>query len=203
MNEVVGASVDVLFAIRGTSLAADHRFLLLQQLTRHLPWLETEIAAGVHPLRSAHSDDGRLLLSRRVKLILRLPMARVDDALELTGKHLDIGDASLQVGTAVVRPLRPFGTLYAYFVAARSDDEDDFVREVSGWLGELSAPCSVVCGRRHALRAGERRVAGYSLMLHDLAPEHSLLLQQVGLGSDRKLGCGILVPHRSAAAANA
>ena len=38
------------------------------------------------------------------------------------------------------------------------------------------------------------------LAVHDLAPEHSLLVQSVGLGSERKLGCGIFVPHRLAAA---
>ena len=37
-------------------------------------------------------------------------------------------------------------------------------------------------------------------MLHDLKLEQSALLQQVGLGEHRKLGCGIFVPHKSIAA---
>jgi hypothetical protein len=37
-------------------------------------------------------------------------------------------------------------------------------------------------------------------MLHALSPEQSLRLQQHGLGPQRLLGCGIFVPHKSAAA---
>jgi hypothetical protein len=37
-------------------------------------------------------------------------------------------------------------------------------------------------------------------MLHELSPEHSLRMQAAGLGAQRKLGCGIFVPHKSAGA---
>jgi len=40
----------------------------------------------------------------------------------------------------------------------------------------------------------------FSLMLHALPEEQSLRLQRCGLGPHRLLGCGIFVPHKSAAA---
>ena len=40
----------------------------------------------------------------------------------------------------------------------------------------------------------------FSMMLHALVPEQSLRLQQHGLGPHRLLGCGLFVPHKSAAA---
>jgi hypothetical protein len=40
----------------------------------------------------------------------------------------------------------------------------------------------------------------FSLMLHALPPDQSLRLQHHGLGVHRLLGCGIFVPHKSAAA---
>lgn len=192
--------VDVLYAIDGTALPKDHRFELMGEITRCLPWLEAETGVGIHPVRAATDDDGRLLLPRRAKLVMRLPERQVAAAAALIGQELDVGGWTLRVGAAVVRKLVPHGTLYAHFVTAATDDEQIFLSEIGARLGELKTPCKLVCGRRHAFPAGPRQVAGYSLMLHDLAPEHSLLLQQVGLGGDRNLGCGIFVPHRSAAA---
>jgi CRISPR-associated protein Cas6 len=194
------AVVDVLYAIDGTVLPKDHRFELMGEIARCLPWLVAETGVGIHPVRAASDDDGRLLLPRRARLVMRLPESRVAAAAALIGQELDVGGWTLRVGAAVVRKLVPHGTLYAYFVAADTDDEQVFLAEMGALLGELKTPCKLVCGRRHAFRAGPRQVAGYSLMLHDLTPEHSLLLQQVGLGGDRNLGCGIFVPHRSASA---
>jgi len=37
-------------------------------------------------------------------------------------------------------------------------------------------------------------------MLHGLGPEHSILMQRVGLGDNHMLGCGIFVGHKSVAA---
>ena len=39
-------------------------------------------------------------------------------------------------------------------------------------------------------------VAPRSLMLADLALEESMLLQEHGLGLERKLGCGLFLPHK-------
>lgn len=192
--------VDVLYAIDGTALPKDHRFELMGEITRCLPWLKAETGVGIHPIRAARDDDGRLLLPRRAKLVVRLPGSKVAAAAALIGQELDVGGWTMRVGAAVVRKLVPHGTLYAHFVTAGTDDEQVFLSEIGALLAELKTPCQLVCGMRHAFRAGPRQVAGYSLMLHDLAREHSILLQQVGLGGDRPLGCGIFVPHRSAAA---
>ena len=195
-----GPVVDVLYAIDGTALPADYRFELMGEITRCLPWLQAQTGVGIHPLRAARGDDGRLLLPKRAKLVMRLPERQVAAAAALSGQELEVGASTLRVGAALVRRLVPHGTLYAYFVTADTDDEQVFTAEIGARLGELKTPCKLVCGKRQVFPAGHRQVGGYSLMLHDLAPEHSLLLQQVGLGTDRKLGCGIFVPHRSAAA---
>jgi len=192
--------VDVLFAIDGTVLPKDHRLLLLDALVRGLPWLAADETVGIHPIKAARDDDGRLLLPRRARLVMRLPSAQVAAAAALTGQALDVGGWPLRVGAASVRALVPHGTLYAYFVTANTDDEQVFLRQAGARLAELGTPCKLVCGKRQVFAAGTRQVAGYSLMLHDLSREHSLRLQQVGLGGDRGLGCGIFVPHRSAAA---
>ena len=54
---------------------------------------------------------------------------------------------------------------------------------------------------RQNIRPGEiRRADGTlftrALLVADLSPEESVKLQQLGLGKDRLLGCGLFVPHK-------
>jgi len=51
---------------------------------------------------------------------------------------------------------------------------------------------------RQRLEPGGLR--GYSLMLDGLSAADSLRLQETGIGRHRRLGCGVFVPHKSAAA---
>jgi hypothetical protein len=41
---------------------------------------------------------------------------------------------------------------------------------------------------------------GFSLMLDGLSAAHALRLLETGMGPHRLLGCGVFVPHKSAAA---
>ena len=200
MSERSQPVVDLVFAVAGVTLPEDYSFALMRAVAKHLPWFESDPDAGIHPLRGAPTPYGAMLLPRRAKLVLRLREHRVGDALSLSGRVLEIGRSTLSVGTGTVRALRPHGALYARLVATGCDQEDAFVGGVTERLTALAARCALVCGRRQRLQAAEREVVGFSLMLHDLSAEHSLLLQRVGLGGDRNLGCGIFVPHRLAAA---
>jgi hypothetical protein len=58
-----------------------------------------------------------------------------------------------------------------------------------------------ICGRLQMLESGTLR--GYSLMLDQLSAEDALSLLEAGLGAHRRLGCGLFVPHKSAAAVGA
>ena len=63
-------------------------------------------------------------------------------------------------------------------------------------LDELGVAGKLICGKRVTVNDGQRSIHGYSLVLHDLKPEASLLLQYAGLGVDRQFGCGIFVPYK-------
>lgn len=189
--------VDLSFEVEGNALPADYAWALCRAVAEVLPWLEAEPGAGIHPVKGAPTDRGTLLVSRRSRLILRLPAARVQDAGRLTGCSLDIGGAPLRVGAARVRALTPFATLYARFVTTGSADEQDFLKDVAGLLEGLGTRCKFMCGRSRQARTGEGEIAGFSVMLHEVLPEESVALQQRGLGPGRMLGCGMLVPHKS------
>jgi CRISPR-associated protein Cas6 len=191
--------VDVAFALKGGTIPADHGWPLFRLLVERLAWLEADESAGVHPIRGSRSGSDELYVGGRGRLMLRLPRERAHESFALSGARLGLGEG-IEVGAAQLRTLFAHGTLYSPFVAAGTGDEAAFQLAVNAELQQSGIRCKVVLGRmRRAAGAGAEMV-GFSVMLHELSPEQSLAMQQTGLGAGRKLGCGIFVPHRSAAA---
>lgn len=195
-----GDAVDVAFELEGKNLGGDYSFALMREIARHLPWIGSEPEAGIHPIRAARTDAGALMLPRRAKLVLRIPLRRAQESMAMCGQDLNVGGHGLKVGAAKVRQLLPVGTLYAHMVIAANDDEQGFMNDVAASLRALQASCELVCGKRRIMRSGTEELTGYSLMLHGLGPAHSILVQRVGLGDNRMLGCGVFVGHKSVAA---
>lgn len=198
---------DMVFSIRCRSLPVDHAYALSQAVSRALPWFADEEHAGLHTIHVAESGNGwmrpddpqaLLHLSRRTKLMLRLPKQRVADAGKLTGQTLDVGGNSLQVDQAMVKPLSTITTLFSRYIVARNDlDETAFMREAQTQLGALGIrPKKMLCGIGRIIATPEGEVHTRSLMLADLTVEQSVKLQQQGLGPGRKLGCGLFLPHK-------
>lgn len=187
--------VDLAFEVAGERLPPTYAFGLEAALLATLPWLADEADAGVHPIRAPLTNFG-LILSRRARLVLRLPESRVGSAQALSGQRLTIGEATLTVGAATVRPLTPFPTLRAWNVVTSADDEQGFADDITLQLDVLGVRAQPISGRRETIGDGGRQLAGFGLVLHDLSPEHSLRLQTHGLGAARRLGCGLFVHHK-------
>ena len=200
MDEAADTVVDVAFPLEGSSLPRDHGLPLAQALSAYLTWLAAEPLAGIHPVKVVPGYGVRGLLSQRARLLLRLPDARVPALAALAGRSLSVGGCELRLGEPKPRDLLPHGTLYAYFVAAASADEEAFMATVASTLEALRVDAHCVCGRRQQIGAPGREITGFSLMLHGLSAADSLRVQRVGIGPHRMLGGGIFVPHRSAAA---
>ena len=192
--------IDVVFAIAGTSVPVEYAFALVGAVANWLPWLETEAGAGIHRLRTAPTGYGAALLANRAKLALRVPRDRLADALMLSGRTLHVGGSDLVVGAGVARPLQPWATLHSAHVAAGGADEAMFQEDVAQWLSARGVACEFITGRGRTVTAGEREIRGFSVVLHGLRPAASLRMQCEGMGTDRALGCGIFVPHKSIAA---
>jgi CRISPR-associated protein Cas6 len=195
--------IDFVFELRGRAVDLDYADRLWRELNARLDWLAGEPLAGVHPLAGVSRGDSELYLTRRARLVLRLPKGRCKEARSLCGSRLDLG-GEVEIGSASERPLGPAKVLYSSFVTVGEADEQRFLAACQERLadaGLASHPAGqVVCGkaRRAAGESGELR--GFSLMLHGLGGDDSLRLQRVGLGDERKRGCGIFVPHKSLAA---
>lgn len=190
--------VDLAFSLAGGGVPEDYADALWRALAAALPWLAEDAAIGIHPLARVSPANGRCYLSKHTRLTLRLPSGQVGRARALCGTRLDL-DETVEVGEAKLRPLAAAKVMYSPFVAVGPTDEETFLAECRRQLGVLGIEAQPIVGKAQALRAAEGLVQGFSLMLHGLRPEHSLLLQRAGLGTEHKRGCGIFVQHRSVA----
>lgn len=193
-------TVDVSFALQGRTLPGAYRAGLAQALRAALPWLADAPGAGVHRLNLVAAGGGEVLVSPRTRLVLRVARERAQAALALADAVLQVGQEPLRAWRPQLRELLPHGTLYAHFVAAPGSDETAFVALLRGELEAMGVPAQPVCGR---WQAPEGALVGCSVMLSGLSREQSLRVLRDGLGPHRMLGCGLFVPHRSAAAVGA
>lgn len=208
-NAGTDSVLDMSYRIDCRSLPVDHAQALASALGARLPWLLDDAVGGIHQIHVAASgngwqrpqedEEGALLhLSRRTRLQLRLARARLQEAQALSGMTLDVAGHSLCIGAATEKPFSPSATLYArYVLSCEQDDEAAFLQQTLGALQAKGVRIrKALCGKSHTIQTADGAVFARSLMLADLAPEDSLLLQQTRIGEGHMLGCGLLIPHK-------
>jgi len=200
--------VDLVFSIDCKTLPVDHAQALSDAIMDVLPWFVDEPESGMHAIHVAESGNGwmrpddagdTLYLSRRTKMTLRLPKERVADALKLTGHTLMVAGNSLRVGEGKVKLLSNTSTLYARFMSSPAgESEEVFLRRVVQEMRELGLKFKkVIAGKENVVATHDGPLVTRSLMVGDLKSEDAIALQESGLGSHRKLGCGLFIPHKS------
>jgi CRISPR-associated protein Cas6 len=201
--------VDLSYKIDCKQIALDHAYDLSVALHQALPWLAEEDDAGVHLIHGASTGNGWqrpdetsgeafIYLSRRARMQLRVPRTRIEDARQLTGQTLQVGDAMVQVGEAQVKPLTTLGTLFARYVPILDgEDEEAFLERIVAEMRSLDVRVKkILCGVGHSFEMPEGSVETLSLMVADLDPKGSVILQQKGIGEGRKRGFGLFIPHK-------
>jgi CRISPR-associated protein Cas6 len=205
--------VDLVYPIACHTLPVDHSYALGQAVVQVLSWLPDEEGSGVHPIQvaiSAHGwerpagADDLLHLSKRTRLVIRIPRDRMEDARALVGREIDVRGQMLKItGEPAVRSLQPNATLYSRNVALNADDEDAFLRAAAELLEGLDILVrKMLPGKISVIDAPDGPLATRSLMLADLSAEESLRLQQHGLGPCRYFGCGLFIPYKGIKAVN-
>ena len=201
-------TVDVAFRLSGRWLPVDHACALRAEVVKVLPWLEEEPDAGIHSIHGAASGNGwerpgrgsgqMLPLSRRTRLLLRVPIGRAEETTALCERRLDIDGCKVVTGARRARPLTSAGTVFArYVVDEEGGDEERFVERVAAALETLSVSArKLLCGRSHRIESAQTALCARSLLIADLGPEESLIVQCRGIGPGRLLGCGLFVPHK-------
>jgi CRISPR-associated protein Cas6 len=186
--------IDMVFEISGETLPKSYPYALWDELARIIPQLGENESVGVIPLRMAESKEG-MLLPKRAKLVLRLPLELTKVVSILTQRQLQVAGSEMQLGACKTRPIQHYPTLHAHLVTG-AEDEIAFVAEMESALAAMEVKASLICGQRHSLKDKAREIKGYSLVLHGLTPEGSLRVQYAGLGKERRFGCGIFVPYK-------
>ena len=210
--------INVSFSLAGKQLPADHGYLLYSAISRStsslhgIDWLAIELISGL--------PSGRGLIAlpeREATLRLRIPADHYRDVLPFAGKRLEIGGHQIRLGLPVARPLEPAPSLYARVVTIKKFTEaDPFIEAVKrkldsfGVRGRVELPLDEQGRyRRRIITIHGKSVVGFSVAVHELNDEDSLLLQAgavkvvspddgatqwQSIFSRRAMGCGIFNP---------
>ena len=210
---VLDRIIDLGYRLTGRAVPLDHAWALRQAVIDSLPWMIDEAGCGIHQIHVASSGNGWLRpergsdaiihMSRRTRLVLRIPKIRCDDAQALVGSTLHLGgDCRIGVGAATVKPLSAITTVFSrYVVSGAEETESGFTERVAQSLRHDLAvrPRKLLCGSVAIIRTPNGVLRTRQVFLSDLEHDESIRLQQQGLGPDRLLGCGLFIPHKGIA----
>ncbi len=200
--------VDIAFKVDCRTLPLDHAQALSLALHAALPWIAEEPKLAIHTIHVAESGNGWmrpentlnavLHLSRRTRMRLRVPQHRIEEARQLTGQTLDISGNPLKVGDSAIHKLSKQTTLFSRYVLGDNvEDEAAFLEDNHRQLVSMGIqPKKMMPGLLHRINTANGELDSRTLMLADLTIKDSIRLQQSGLGTGRKLGCGIFIPHK-------
>ncbi len=197
---------DLAFKLTGIRLAVDHAQSLAHAVCANIT-AHTRSQIGIHQVRVAESGNGwerpssageMLQLSRRTKLVLRVNQDVYEDVLRLCDSELEIGGQRLKVGASKIKKLSALTTLFSHGIACdKAQAESGFLADMASALLAMEIEVKkMICGMTHSIRSDGGSIFTRSLMVANLTPEESVLLQQSGIGSGRLMGCGLFVPHR-------
>jgi CRISPR-associated protein Cas6 len=187
--------IDVVFDLSGVSVPDNYPFELWSEIARLLPWLKENENVGILPLRGSASGN-RTLLSRRTKLIIRVPVNRAADAQALSGREIHLDGNLFSIGKGKERELLTATTLHSYMVESNLG-EVEFIADMKERLEAMNIACNLICDKYRNIKGAKQSLSGYGLVLHDLKPQASLQIQRSGLGVARQFGCGIFVPFKA------
>lgn len=200
---------DLSFRISCRQIALDHAHDLSQALQQALPWLVDEERAGVHLIHGASSgngwqrpeeEDGEdfIYLSKRSRMMLRMPKHRFEDVKALIGQTLEVAENTITVGDYQIKPFSPLGTLFARYILLEQDEtEDQLIDRLSSEMKAMGINLrKALCGIGHEFKMPEGNVRTMSVMVADLDPDEAVTLQTHGIGGGRKMGFGLFIPHK-------
>ncbi len=201
--------IDISFNITCKQLPLDHAWELREQLHQALPWLKENKLAGIHQLFVADSNNGWmrpeesqnqvLYPSRRTRLYLRIPSKNIEEAKTLTGKTLTIANHPLTLGKPKQKELVNTSIIFSrHLVTDKNETEDEFLRRYATEFKRITGENikKMMSGKGNRIKTPEGEIYTRHLMIADLNTDASIKIQQLGMGEERQLGCGIFLPHK-------
>ncbi len=195
--------IDLVFKVKGKTIDVDHAWHLAAALQDRLGE-QVCSQIGVFPILTGHSANGwnmpedEVYLSRRANMAIRLQRDLLDEIKQLIGQTVDVGGHVIELGETRERALSTHDTVFSRGIACDpAQDESDFMNDVAQRMEQMGVPVrKMLCGKDAEIKAGDESLTIRSLMIADLKPEHSVLLQRRGLGRQQHLGLGLFIPHK-------
>lgn len=207
--------IDLSFKVSCKQIKLDHAWSLTEALNELLPWLKDEPQSAIHHIYIPQSGNGWvrtddfqdevIQLSRRTRLKIRIPKNRLEETLGLTGKTISIDGFELTIGQADQHLLSTLTTIVARHVHIPDTDDDEkaFLQEVNKQMQAMDIKArKMLCGKSHQLKTPDGLIKTRSLMVADISPEESILLQEKGVGHYYTYGCGVFIPQKGITAVN-
>ena len=198
--------IDVTFRIDCKTLPYDHAYALSNEITKNMPWLLEDNLTGIHTLHGPESGNGwvrsekeEIFLSKRTRLVLRIPRIDIEKAKELENISVNVLGNTIKIGKSNTKTFLVVRDLISRFVLCdENETEEDFLLGVKKELFSHGVMIKkAICGKEKSFIINGKNRFTRSLMIADLSKENSVLLQDTGVGSGRIFGCGIFLPHKS------
>jgi CRISPR-associated protein Cas6 len=195
--------IDLSFPVYGTELHADHNHRLLAGISKKFPNLHNLKELSINTITGIPDKQGKIKLTKKSKLYLRLPVEGITHVYRLAGEKLEVGQYTIQLGNPELQTLKPVDTLKARLVTIKGYQEpEQFLIAAERQLNALEIRANIGISandqgepKRLTLKIQKYTIVGFSVVVSDLNPDDSIKLQIYGLGGKRRLGCGIFYPN--------
>jgi CRISPR-associated protein Cas6 len=201
---VVLPYVELSFDVIGETLPADHGYGLYSAIAHLCPMVHEQEGLSIQTIAGIPNRKGKIFLTERSHLRIRLPYDCVPMVYHLAGKQLSIGSHSIRLGIPQIFMLRPGSRLRARIVTIKNYQEPQSFLEAArgqlaalGIVGEAIVPLDAE-GKpaRKTIKIKTYSVVGFGLEVSGLSEEDSIKLQISGLGGKHRMGCGVFVPMK-------
>lgn len=193
--------VDLRFKILGDTLPADHGYGLYAALTHWNEVIHNLEGLSIQTITGIPDKKGKIYLTEQSQFRMRLPYDKVPIVYGLAGKTLTIGKHTIRLGIPQIYMLQPLPRLKARIVVIKGYQEPEIFLEAAqrqlkklAINGIVKIPIIKNEFGREIIKIKQFTVVGFGLEVSNLSDENSLLLQQVGLGGKRRMGCGVFSP---------
>jgi CRISPR-associated protein Cas6 len=203
---VVLPYVELSFDVIGEILPADHGYGLYSAIAHLCPMVHEQEGLSIQTITGIPNRKGKIFLTERSHLRIRLPYDCMPMVYHLAGKQLSIGSHSIRLGIPQIFMLRPGSRLRARIVTIKNHQEpQSFLEAASGQLAALGIVGEAIIpldaeGKpaRKTIKIKTYSVVGFGLEVSGLSEEDSIKLQISGLGGKHRMGCGVFVPMKEA-----
>jgi CRISPR-associated protein Cas6 len=203
---VVLPYIELSFGVIGETLPADHGYGLYSAIAHLCPQVHEQEGLSILTIAGIPDRKGKIFLTERSHLRIRLPYDCMPMVYKLAGKQLSIGSHSIRLGIPQIFMLRHGSRLRARIVTIKNHQEPESFLEAArgqlaalGVVGEAIIPLDLE-GKpaRKTIKIKTYSVVGFGLEVSNLSEEDSIKLQISGLGGKHRMGCGVFIPMKEA-----